>query len=560
MPEKAPLYNIIIIAASLLSGFFVFFPIADGDIFWHLASGREIFQNRHFLMTDPFSYTTPTIQWIDLHWLFQVVTYLIYTLSGYYGLLVFKSAIIALSVFILLSSSRTLKSTIFTSLLFLFYIYQFRYLVPMRPGILTLCYLSFFIFFLENLTNDFNVKYLLPLIPLQILWVNTQGLFMIGPAIFFLYMVGIVTDSVICTGSFRLSISSIMKTKNIYLMIITFLLLCLSGLITPYGLKGFLFPFRLFKQITPGEENLYSNLIAENTPLLKMIGTDQEFYVILFAILFTISLASICIAGKKTRSSHLFLFLIFSFLACMAQRNLILLLFATIPLIKSNIGHFKFKTALPFKQPLLYCSIALISLYFTFVTANHFLMVKSVNNPISPFCHPVKSTEYLKSHTVNGTLFNADRYGGYLLWHLYPSYKVFIDTRLSMRDRSFFSDYIKLLNTPDQFDNVLHEHNISAAIIPAYIPLYQKMVRYFYNNPEWALVIADGSEALFIRRDQNPEKEIDIGNNVALLSLFDRIKSDTDYASTQIKNEAAARLKKFILSLGYNPPVVHSFK
>jgi hypothetical protein len=129
-----------------------------------------------------------------------------------------------------------------------------------------------------------------------------------------------------------------------------------------------------------------------------------------------------------------------------------------------------------------------------------------------------------------------------------------------MRDRSFFSDYIKLLNTPDQFDNVLHEHNISAAIIPAYIPLYQKMVRYFYNNPEWALVIADGSEALFIRRDQNPEKEIDIGNNVALLSLFDRIKSDTDYASTQIKNEAAARLKKFILSLGYNPPVVHSFK
>jgi hypothetical protein len=86
------------------------------------------------------------------------------------------------------------------------------------------------------------------------------------------------------------------------------------------------------------------------------------------------------------------------------------------------------------------------------------------------------------------------------------------------------------------------------------------MVRYLYNNPEWALVIADGSEALFIRRDQNPEKEIDIGNNVALLSLFDRIKSDTDYASTQIKNEAAARLKKFILSLGYNPPVVHSFK
>jgi hypothetical protein len=393
MPEKAPHYNLIIIAVSLLSGFFVFFPIADGDIFWHLASGREIIQNRHFLLTDPFSYTTPTIQWIDLHWLFQVVTYLIYTFSGYYGLLVFKSAIIAFSAFILLSSQRPLKSTVVTSILFLFCIYQFRYLVPMRPGILTLCYLSLFIFFLEKYTATFRPRYLIPLIPLQILWVNTQGLFMIGPAVFIFYMLGIVTDSIVHSGSLRIAISSNIKSKNVYWMIIIFLSLCISSLITPYGLKGFLFPLRLFKQITPGEENLYSNLIAENTPLLNLIGTDQEYYVMIFAVISTIALISIFIAEKKTKPAHLSLFLGFSLLACMAQRNLILLLFATIPLIKSNIEHFRFKTALPFKQPLLYCCITLITLYFTFITVSHFSMVKSVNNPISPFCHPVKSTE-----------------------------------------------------------------------------------------------------------------------------------------------------------------------
>jgi hypothetical protein len=120
-----------------------------------------------------------------------------------------------------------------------------------------------------------------------------------------------------------------------------------------------------------------------------------------------------------------------------------------------------------------------------------------------------------------------------------------------MRDRSFFSDYITLLNRPDQFDKVMHEHNISAAVIPAYIPLYKKMVSHLFNNPEWALVIADGSEALFIRRDQNPEKIIDFSNSMELLSLFDRIKYDPDCTSTQIKNEAATRLKKFIFSLGF---------
>jgi hypothetical protein len=554
MVNKKYRFYILLAATSLLAGFFVFFPIADGDIFWHLASGREMLSNKHFLLTDPFSFTTPGIQWIDLHWLFQVLTYLIYSMSGYYGLLFFKSLIISGSVILLLSLNRTLSSMVVTAILFLFSFYQYRYLVPLRPGILTLFYLSLFIFLLERYNRTLRIRFLVLLIPLQILWVNTQGLFMIGPAVFVVYMLGGATDFIVRSQLSKNILAAMIKTRRNVQIIIIFLSLCIAGLITPYGFRGLLFPFRLFTQITPGEKNLYSNLIAENTPLLNMTGTDQEFYVVTFAILFFTALISIIISGKRTRSAHLYLFFCFSILAFMAQRNLILFIFAVMPLLQSNFEHFHLKTSLLFNRFLLYGLTMITVLYFTFVATLHFSMIQSVNNPVSPFCHPLESTEYLKNHNVNGVLFNADRYGGYCIWRLYPSHKVFIDTRLSMRERSFFSNYINILNSPEQFEQQIDNYGITAVLIPAHLPLYINLARYLIRNPQWAMVVCDGSEVLFVKRDQKPQNVIDLKNSTDLFALFERIKHNPEYKSPELINEGTARLKSFVVNMGLGIP------
>ncbi|MBN1603294.1 MAG: hypothetical protein JW915_16925 [Chitinispirillaceae bacterium] len=549
MVKKESCTFLILIGTSLLAGFFVFFPIADGDIFWHLASGREIFSSKQFLLSDPFSYTTPGIQWIDLHWLFQVITYLIFSLTGYYGLLFFKSAVITCSVFLLFSLYRTMTSLVITAVLFLFCFYQCRYLVPLRPGILTLLYLSLFILLLENFQRSLRVKFLLPLIPLQILWVNTQGLFMIGPSVYILYILGIATDSIIRSKSL-VKPFAIIRTKKSVEVLAVFLLICAAGLITPSGLKGFLFPFRLLRQITPGAENLYSSLIAENTPLTSLFGTDQIFYLLTFAILVLASLISIIIAGKKTRWAHLYLFLSFTVLALMAQRNLILFVFAVVPLLQSNFTYVRLNNTFFFNRFVVFGFTMITTSFFVFIAVLHFSMITSVHNPISPFCHPVKSTLYLKNNRISGTIFNADRYGGYLLWHLFPSHKVFIDTRLSMRNRSFFADYINILNSPpEQFKNIREQYDITAVVIPAHIPLYFGVARYLLRHPGWAAVICDGSEILFIRRDQNPVGIINFSSSTDLRSLFIGIESDPALKSPRLRYEATTRLKSFLLNM-----------
>jgi hypothetical protein len=549
MTTNLPLKLYIVIITSLLSGFFAFFPIADGDIFWHLAAGKEILNSRHLLFTDPFSYTTPGIQWIDLHWLFQVLSYLTFCLSGYYGLLLLKVCIVGSAVFLLLSPARSLKSVVITASLFVFCIYNFRYLIPLRPGIFTLLYLSSFLFLLEKYSESPRTEVIIALIPLQILWNNTQGLFMIGPAVVALYIAGTFTEMIRESKAPLHVITAHIKTKRFWLLTTVFLTLSISGMATPYGVKGFLFPFRLLKQIMPGHANLYSNLIAENTPLINLIGTDQSFYVLIFAILCSFVLLSILSAPKKTKAWHLYLVACFAILALIAQRNLILFLFATVPLLKSNLEHIPLRIYTPAKKPLLYGSTIVISLYVTLITVSHYIMIISIGNPISPFCHPVRSTQYLSAQALSGNIFNADRYGGYLLWRLYPAKKVYIDTRLSMRDRAFFSDYISLLNNPEEFTLTIKNYDITAIVLPAFIPLYAKLIRYLYYNPDWKLVIADGSEALFVKRGQLNTPGINFKDKKVVDSLTLNLQNNLGNNSLQIRSEAGYRLDRFIKNL-----------
>src|SRR3954447_3607360 len=70
-------------------------PVADGDIFWHLAAGRRMVETGHFLRTDPFSLSAAGRPWIDVHWLFQLAAYAVHHAAGLAGLVVVKGALVA---------------------------------------------------------------------------------------------------------------------------------------------------------------------------------------------------------------------------------------------------------------------------------------------------------------------------------------------------------------------------------------------------------------------------------------------------------------------------------
>jgi hypothetical protein len=78
--------RLLIFAAVAISAFLITLgPISDGDIYWHLAAGREILQRHELLRVDPFTLSAAGRPWIDVHWLFQLGAYATYLAFGFPG-------------------------------------------------------------------------------------------------------------------------------------------------------------------------------------------------------------------------------------------------------------------------------------------------------------------------------------------------------------------------------------------------------------------------------------------------------------------------------------------
>jgi hypothetical protein len=59
---------------------------------------------------------------------------------------------------------------------------------------------------------------------------------------------------------------------------------------------------------------------------------------------------------------------------------------------------------------------------------------------------PVEEVAFLKKYKLEGLIFNDYVIGGYLMWDLYPEYKVFIDPRCSPYEKQVLPDYLEFTN------------------------------------------------------------------------------------------------------------------
>src|SRR6185369_4787185 len=76
-------------------------PSADGDIWWHLAAGREMVARHALLFNDPFSVSANGRPWVDVHWLFQLAVYAVNRCLGLAGLVWVKCGLIGLGAGVL---------------------------------------------------------------------------------------------------------------------------------------------------------------------------------------------------------------------------------------------------------------------------------------------------------------------------------------------------------------------------------------------------------------------------------------------------------------------------
>jgi hypothetical protein len=511
-------YYIPIVLCAGLAAFFCWFPITDTDIFWHLAAGREMVRTGNFLYADPFSFTLALPQWIDVHWLFQLLVYGLFLLGGLKMLMWFKVLAVACSCLLLCSAVRSRRFAYATAFLCAVFFFEARYLVCERPVLITMLCMAAYVFLFERVKQGMSKRFLWLCVPLQLLWANSQGLYPLGIFIVAAYWVESVMFRRASRGRRSLVTTGV-------------LLACaVSCIVTPYGIQGLLLPFRLFGSIAPVAHSLYSLNISENEPLLALSGFEARYRVAVIAT--AIGVCTLFFVNRRmVRPAHVILFAGFLLLAYSAVRNVLLFFLMAAPI--AGFGVMKARIPRRFaafvesgKLRSSLSAAAGIAVLLAWPVAGHLatLAVCPPGRTLSPFRFPEKIAEHLAAHPVRGEMFNDIRYGGYLIWTMYPQKRVFADGRIIIRPPRFFSDYLALCDQPELFSFAAQKFNLTSVIVPSAIfTHYRKLIRWLYHSPDWHLEYTDGSSFLLVKNSISKAPAVDLADPGTILAISDSI-------------------------------------
>src|SRR3989338_246460 len=171
------------------------YPSGDSDLGWHLKYGEYFFRTGKILRENTLSTMMPGFTWINSSWGTDLISYLIFHFSGFWGLSLTAALIIALILYIFKKSFKLSFWEI--SLLFpiILYMEQPMFAVSFRGQLLSFLGLAVLYYLLVNYQNG-RKKMIFFSVVLFWLWSNIHGEFIFGLGIFFLWTVSFILSNI----------------------------------------------------------------------------------------------------------------------------------------------------------------------------------------------------------------------------------------------------------------------------------------------------------------------------------------------------------------------------
>jgi len=222
------------------------------DIGRHIKNGELILQGQgQVLYKNFYSFSYPDYAFINHHWFFGVISYLIYKLSGFDGLSTFYIFLLTLTLLLAFDSARRYSNYILALFVSVLSLLMLSSRAEIRPEGFSVFLVAFDFWLLQRfLQGEISKRLILLIIPaVQVFWVNTHIFFLMGPVLvgFFLWQA-------------KLNKENMVQVKVLQQLI---LLTIFVNLINPSGLWGMLTPLNGFKKF--GYE------LAENQTVFFMI-------------------------------------------------------------------------------------------------------------------------------------------------------------------------------------------------------------------------------------------------------------------------------------------------
>lgn len=463
---------------------FVIRPMEDPDFWWHIKTGQLILQNKQIPHFDTYSFTAPGKSWIAHEWLSESVMYILYNGGGIIlTTLVFSVLILAAFWLTLLRVDD--KSNLYAAggALLLGAILSTPVLWP-RPQIFSILYTSIFLVLLDRYLKTSKLAYLIPIPVIMLFWVNQHGAFIVGLGVIGIFIFGRFIDAIFKLIKEKGDPKEIFD-KSIWTLISLLLICTLVTLINPNGIQILVYPFQTVNDASLQQFN--------------QEWASPDFHERIWIPLAVMYLSLIGFGLKSKRSistTNILLTVIFGFMALSALKHVALFALVAIPVLADQIA-----SVIPFtdsqtrKDRLIkpFSLVVLSSAIFLFVnTLVHFEQKQEI---VTRDRFPVGAVNYMTENQINGRILNSYNWGGYMIWNLYPQYKVYIDGRCDMYGAEFVTHYVDIYFAKPGWEDSLEEEMIEYVLVEkgTYISAALQQTQ------EWLLMYEDDVSVLYGR-------------------------------------------------------------
>lgn len=482
----------------------------QNDTYYTIKVGEHI-ANNGIDMKEPFAWHENLIYTYP-HWLYDLITYFIYSIFGFTGIYVatcILSAILGVSIYFI--NKKINKNEIISFIVTLTTMFVMQPYVAARAQLITFILFIWTVFFIEKFLENKKKRYALALIIIPILISNLHAA--VFPFYFVLYLPYIgeyvlvwLMDTILYKSiskvilKIKLKIATInkkqdkidklqeelkifiekeskikiqreqdrkktykliaRKNENVKWLIVVMIICAFTGLITPIGDTPYTYTYKTMIGNT-------MNSISEHLPMTLINNTNMLCTIVIF-------LALLIFTRVKIRLCDFFMLAGLAYLTLKTRRqasmfwlvNGIVLNRLIVDLIKIYSKDFIEKLEDAFKNIFVGIFLTIFILIMSFC----FVKPKLDDKIVSESSYPVKACDYILENIdfMNAKFYNGYNYGSYMLFRGIP---VFIDSRADVYDPKFngleddiFSDFINTSSINNYYGDTFEKYGITHVI------------------------------------------------------------------------------------------------
>ena len=460
------------------------------DFYMHLAVGRHIWLTGQIPRTGVLSHVCASIPWVDQSWLFQVLMYAVYHVSGLAGLAFVRTALVTLSYFLLWRTCRLLGASRATALALAFAAALFSWQsTEMRPYVASFVLFPLVLFLAHRYRAGGSPSVLIPIPFIAALWANMHAAY---PALLLSLAALAAGDALDCLLR-RATPGTLRRAAGLTAVVAAS---AVAVLMNPYGWRIYLVPFQI-----SGSEVIRRE-IGEWRHLDLHRGLPS-------ALLIAVTLVTLFADRWRLRSGDALLVALWAALAVSAQRQIPLFCYAAMPILGAHAS--VLLAASPRRAARRFARVlpAAFAAAMVVLGAWQMLIVEGWN--LRRYEHrwgfgdrtelvPRRAVEFIRTAGLQGAMFNDFRLGGYLDWEVGEVHPVYQDGRIEAAGSHLFEQYLGILAGRDGWQQHLATRGVEYVVMGPDDDRGRAALRTELEaSPDWAPAYSDDTVTIFVR-------------------------------------------------------------